>query len=472
MAVTPHLIVFPFMAQGHTLPLLDLAKMLSYQGVKVTIFTTPANAQSILHSLSQTPNVGLEVMDFPLSQNLPPHCENTNQLPSMDLFVPFYLATKRLRQPFELSLQKMVDSGDVVPPPLCIISDFFLPWTLDSSSKFNIPRLVFHGLSAYATCVCKSIESNKPHKNVLSDSEAFEVPGLPTKVVLTKSQIPMPLINASDETNPFAEVVAECAQAELRSHGAILNTFLELEPLYVSHVLSRYYRRVWCLGPVSLFNEVAERRRADVSSHVWNTCTSWLDARGGRPASVIYASFGSQAPAANSQLTEIARGLEASGCPFVLVVRSKAWEAPAGFEERLAGRGMLLKEWAPQLMILSHPAVGGFLTHCGWNSVMESLSAGVPMLTLPLMAEQPLNEKMVVDDLGAGIRTVTPTGGVVARETVGRRVVELMLGEEGCRARAKAMEIGCAAKRAVGPSGSSRTSLSSLVSHLRAGVSM
>ncbi|CAN6449609.1 unnamed protein product [Victoria cruziana] len=472
-AMTPHIIIFPLMAQGHTLPLLDLAKMLSCQGVKVTIFTTPANSQSIIHDLSGTPNIGLEVMEFPHSQDqdLPPHCENTIQLPSFDFFVPFCLATRRLQQPFDVCLRKMVDSGDVVPPPLCIISDFFLPWTLDSASKFNIPRLVFHGMSAYATSVRKSIQLNQPHKNVLSDSEVFEVPGLPTRVLLTKSQLPISVRNASDETNALAELVAECSEAELRSYGAVMNTFLDLEPLYVSHVLSHYYRRVWCFGPVSLFDEVAEGRRGVPTLRVWNACTGWLDARADRPGSVIYVSFGTQAAVSNSQLTEIAGGLEASGCPFVLVVRSKSWEAADGFEERLAGRGLVLREWVPQSMILSHPAVGGFLTHCGWNSVMESLSAGVPMLTWPMVAEQAVNEEMVVTELGAGIRTVTPTDRVgmelVVLETVGRRVAELMLGEEGRRARARAMEICPAAKRAVGAGGSSRTSLFSLVSHLR-----
>nr|VVV75336.1 unnamed protein product [Nymphaea colorata] len=476
MAETPRMIIFPFMAQGHALPLLDLAKMLSYQGIKITIFTTPANSNFILHNLSQTPNVELEVLEFPHSQDLPPHCENTHQLPSMDLFLPFLLATKRLQQPFDLSLQKMVDSGDVAAAaavrPLCIISDFFLPWTLDSASKFDIPRLVFQGMSAYASSVLRALASLQPLTNALLDSEVFEVPGLPTKVLLTKAEMPKISTDPDlDCSGPLPELIYECYRAELQSHGAILNTFLELEPLYVAHVLSCYYRQGWCLGPLFLFDEVAEGRRGAESPHVRSTCSSWLDGHADRPGSVIYASFGTQAPVSDSQQTEIACGLEASGCPFVLVVRSKTWLAPEGLEERLAGRGLVLREWTPQWLILSHPAVGGFLTHCGWNSVLESLSAGVPMLTWPIIADQTANQKMVVDELGAGILTVAPIErvrvGVVERETVRGRVVELMLGEEGRRARARAMEIGCAAKRAVGPSGSSRTSLRSMIGHLR-----
>jgi UDP-glucosyl transferase 73C len=82
----------------------------------------------------------------------------------------------------------------------------------------------------------------------------------------------------------------------------------------------------------------------------------------------------------------------------------KKWISEDRFEERIKGRGLLIRGWAPQLLILSHPSVGGFLTHCGWNSIIESISAGVPMLTWPLFGDQFMNEKLVVQVQKIGVR--------------------------------------------------------------------
>ncbi|XVF45100.1 hypothetical protein PTKIN_Ptkin02bG0178800 [Pterospermum kingtungense] len=110
-----------------------------------------------------------------------------------------------------------------------------------------------------------------------------------------------------------------------------------------------------------------------------------------------------------AQLIEIALGLEASGQHFIWVVRKQNNNngnddcLPEGFEERVEGHGLIIRGWAPQMLILDHEAVGGFVTHCGWNSILEGITAGVPMVTWPLSAEQFLNEKLVTNVLKIGI---------------------------------------------------------------------
>lgn len=134
----------------------------------------------------------------------------------------------------------------------------------------------------------------------------------------------------------------------------------------------------------------------------------WLDSW--PPSSVIYVCLGSLNRATPKQLIEIGLGLEATKRPFVWVLRGaygreelEKWLLEEGFEERVKGRGLLIKGWAPQVLILSHSAIGAFLTHCGWNSTLEGICAGVPLITFPLFAEQFYNERVVVQVVETGV---------------------------------------------------------------------
>ncbi|KAF5189295.1 Udp-glycosyltransferase 73b4 [Thalictrum thalictroides] len=120
----PHVVIFPYMAQGHTLPLLDLSKAFSGIGVKVTIITTPLNETSIQTYITKNHHIHLKVIPFPCVDDLPKGCENTSHLPSMDSLVPFLYATKGLQFHFQQVLQDMSNSDDE-GLPLCVISDFF-----------------------------------------------------------------------------------------------------------------------------------------------------------------------------------------------------------------------------------------------------------------------------------------------------------------------------------------------------------
>lgn len=172
---------------------------------------------------------------------------------------------------------------------------------------------------------------------------------------------------------------------------------------------------------------------------------------------VLYVAFGTQAEIPPAQLVEIGIGLERSGVDFLWVVRGKEVELGDGFEER----GMVVREWVEQREILEHEIVKGFLSHCGWNSVLESICAEVPILAWPMIAEQQLNAKMVVEELGIGLRVEEDgrVGGVVGRERVREMVRELMVGERGKEVGKKVKELGEKAKRCVEEGGSSWCSL-------------
>jgi hypothetical protein len=173
-------------------------------------------------------------------------------------------------------------------------------------------------------------------------------------------------------------------------------------------------------------------------------------------------------------MDEIAFGLEMAGHPFIWVVRSSAWVLPDGWNERVGRRGLVVQDWVDQRSILAHRVTGGFLSHCGWNSVLESLSMGVPLLTWPALSfsDQPLNAKFVALGLGAGL--MIPQRGVRGEKivTVGHDVIcggvkELMGGEDGRRARERAQALGRLARHAVEKGGSSNLKLDKLIEQLK-----
>ncbi|CAL1385239.1 unnamed protein product [Linum trigynum] len=472
-----HVIIFPFMAQGHTLPLLDLAKSLSSHNLRVTVVTTPSNAKSISDSLppANHPNISLAVIPFPAISGLPEGTENTSQLPSMQEFLlPFLHATKKLQKPFERILAAA--AGSDVDRPLCVVSDFFLAWTLDTCRAFDVPRLVFHGMSVCAMALSKSLWCAAPQLVGADGSQPLDVPNMNLPFDLTVGEVPWEIMvnGIGGPENPFVEFMEEVGWADVNSWGVVVNSFEELE---LSHIpaLESFYRdgaRAWCLGPLFLCDQAQAARDKSKEAEGLFELSRWLDERVVASGSVMYVSFGTQADVSSAQLDELAHGLEMSGVPFVWVVRAGSWSVPEGLEERIEGRGLILRKWVDQRYVLGHRAVGGFLSHCGWNSMLESISTGVPILAWPMMAEQPFNAKLIVEGLEAGLRieatgSIDADGVVFKREAICRGVRELMGGAKGRRARDRARALGRVAHRAVGDGGSSRDAMTRLISELR-----
>ncbi|CAN0860278.1 Scopoletin glucosyltransferase [Linum grandiflorum] len=470
-------VIFPFMAQGHTLPLLDLAKAFTiHHNLKVTIITTPSNAKTISDYISPLhfPTISLSIIPFPPIHGLPKGTENTSQLPSMqEFYVPFLHATKKLKQPFEqiLNIQQS--------RPLCVISDFFLGWTLDSCRAFGIPRLVFHGMSVCSMAISKSLWCAPPQLKAMmtssDENQPLDLPNMKLPFTLTAADVPAEVMTPkADEEDLLAKYIDEVGWADANSWGIVVNSFLELELSHIEPLEKFYFNgaKAWCLGPLLLSDRVDhEIISQNENSFSGSKLSRWLDEQVA-PASIIYVSFGTQADISSSQLDEVAYGLEESGFRFVWVIRSKSWAIPDGLEEKIKRKGFIAREWVDQRRILEHRSVGGFLSHCGWNSILESISAGVPILAWPMIAEQPLNAKLIADGLGAGLQmekleVVAGEGVVFNREAICKGVRELMGSEKGRRARERAQALGRVAHQAVQRGGSSNEALSRLISELR-----
>ncbi|XP_022743176.1 UDP-glycosyltransferase 73C3-like [Durio zibethinus] len=467
----PHFLFIPLMTPGHIIPLMDIARLLGERKVAVTMVITPLNATRFGSIIDRAAKSGLPInflqLQFPSTEvGLPKGCESIDKLPSLDLIGKFLTAQSMLQEPLEQSLQEMK------PLPSCIVTDKNIPWIAVTASKFQIPRILFDGTSCF-THICSHILHKSKVYEHLSYSEPFVIPGLPDRIEFTKAQLPASFNPGSNkDLKTFRQTVKA---SEAGAFGVLLNSFEELETEYVKAYREATGFKVWCIGPVSLCNKESldKAERGRIPSTDENQCMEWLDSQA--PGSVIYVCFGSLSRIPSLQLIEIGKALEASNRPFIWVLREgykkeemDKWLDEEGYEERIKGRGVLIRGWAPQVLILSHQSIGGFLTHCGWNSTLEGICAGIPMITWPLFAEQFYNEKLIVQvlDIGVGVGTQQVAmqfgekdnafGALVKAEDIEKAINKLMGGgEEAEERRKRAKRLAAQAEKAVEHGGSS-----------------
>ncbi|KAI4300365.1 hypothetical protein L6164_033753 [Bauhinia variegata] len=475
-----HFLLVPLLSQSHLIPFTEMAKVIASHGVNVTIVLTPLNATRFSNVLDQANALNLKIqflsLPFPSHEvGLPQGCENMDTLPSPECFPLFFEASIMLQKP----LEKWLTELETIPS--CIISDFCLPWTANVASKFKIPRIVFHAISCFSLSCSQHINLSGVLEKVTSMSEPFLVPGLPDKIEFTKAQLPEEMKQVKDLNSALDQFKAAEASAE----GILVNTFLELEPMYVKGY-EQVVRKIWCIGPLSLSGKLISKRSETSDQLSIEEEPEWLKfLNSNKPSSVIYVCFGSLYHLSAPQSTELALGLEASNQPFIWAIGKsnysrelQKWLAEENYEERIKGRGVIIRGWAPQVQILSHPATGGFLTHCGWNSTLEGVSAGLPMITWPLSAEQFYNEKLIVQVLKIGVRigveaSVEPTetekggggvGEIVRKEDISKAINELM--DKGEQRRERAKELGERAREAVEEGGSSHWNCKLFIQHV------
>ncbi|GMH02863.1 hypothetical protein Nepgr_004702 [Nepenthes gracilis] len=468
-----HVLFFPLMAHGHMIPILDIARLFVSHSVKTTIATTPLNAPVFTRAIEKcrTDEISIRIFSFPSKEvGLPERVENFEHVHGAEMTYKFFKAIDMLEETLERLVEEL--------RPNCLVADMFFPWATDVAAKFNIPRLVFHGMSSFYSSVTENLMLHEPHKNASSDDEEFLVPNLPDEIKLTRNQVhEFVLLGADTELFRFVKFAIE---SERRSYGIITNNFYELEPAYVDYYRKVSGRRTWQIGPVSLCNrsiedKVQRGKKASIDEY---DCMKWLDSK--ELNSVIYICFGSLARLSASQLREIAIALEASEQQFIWVVRGcsdqesndQEW-FPRDFERRIEGKGLIIRGWAPQVLILEHESTGAFVTHCGWNSTLEGISAGLPMVTWPLLAEQFYNEIFVTRILKTGIgvgakqrREVAPASAIVKQEAIEKAVRQIMVGEEAEEIRSRAKKLKEMARKAVEEGGSSYSDLSALIQEL------
>ncbi|KAF8762318.1 hypothetical protein HU200_009588 [Digitaria exilis] len=359
--------------------------------------------------------------------------------------------------------------------PDAIVADVPFWWATEVAAELGVPRLTFHPVGVFPQLAMNNLFKMRSEIIRVSSVAGAEVsvPDLPGKeITIPVSELPSFLVQ-DDHLSKSWDQIKSC---QLAGFGVIVNTFVDLEQPYCEEFRRVDARRAYFVGPLAQpsCSTVNRGGEGDVE------CLSWLSTKPSR--SVVYVCFGSWAHFSVTQSRELALGLEASNHPFLWVVRSddgssSQWGAGGvGAARRRAWHGR--PRVGPQVAVLAHPSVGAFVTHCGWNSVLEAASAGVPVLTWPLVFEQFINERLVttggVAAFGARVwaggtrgERVAEAEATVPAEAIARAVARFMDGgAERQRMQARAGELAELARAAVGENGSSWRDIHRLIDDL------
>lgn len=459
--------MIPFMAKSHTTPLAHLAHLLRRrQLATVTFFTTPGNAAFLRAALSGADGVAVLELPFPddvIVPGVPPGAECAEALDLLSSLPAFVAAVSLLRPRFEEELAAMR------PPASVVVADAFLYWAHAAAAAIGVRTLAFFGANMFLHVMMEVLPRDNPAATLVGGGPdaVFTVPEFP-HVQLSLEDLPFPFNDPDPTAAPsMREMGTKLVKAIADSHGLIVNTFHAMESCYIDHWNRHVGPRAWPVGPLCLAQPATPAsRRLDVAP-AW---MRWLDEKAVAGRAVLYVALGTTIAVPGAQLREVADGLEQSGLDFLWAVCPV--DADLGsVEERVQGRGMVVREWVDQCAILRHGGVKGFMSHCGWNSVIESVSAGVPLAVWPMSAEQPLNAKLVVDELKIGIRvpskhSMTSTLVRVKSEEVASVAKELMNGEKGVEAARNMAALGAKAREAMDEGGSSWRVLEEMIAGL------
>lgn len=380
-----HIAMFPWLAFGHMIPFLELGKRIAQKGHRISFISTRRNIERLPKIPPElAPWITFVKLPLPRLHNLPENAEATMDVPSH--IIPYLKkAHDGLQQPLSHFLQTSA--------PDWIIHDFAPYWLPPIATKLGISRVFFSIFNAFTWCVLKP-----PSPSDAQEPENFTVP---PKWVPFPTSIAFRFFEAKKIFESFEDNNASGVSDSFRHESVILGakalafkTCIEVEGEWLKLLGELHHDNIPHIIPVGLMPPSAppESGREDNNkdSSTWDTIVEWLDKQ--ENGSVVYIALGSEIQPSQQDLAELALGLEQSGLPFFWALRkpSGSVELPEGFEERTRGRGIVWTGWAPQLRILSHHSVGGFLTHCGWSSVTEAFMFGRALVLLPFLTDQGL----------------------------------------------------------------------------------
>ncbi|CAL4970343.1 unnamed protein product [Urochloa decumbens] len=473
----PHVVLVASPGAGHLNPMAELARRLvAHLGLAATLVTFPdrsaAGPQSAVLSSLRDAGVATAILPAVPLDDLPPDTRVEA--------VFFEMIARSVPHLRALLLRDAASSG--APLLAALVPDFFCSAALPIAAELGVPGYLFVPASLAAIHVMRrAVEIN----DGVGGGEYREIPAplrLPSGVSLRREDLSDGLRTWKD---PMYGRFIEEGRRYRAATGFLVNTFYEIDPATVEE-----FKRAAEQGafppayPVGPF----VRSSSDEDAASAAACLEWLDRQ--PTGSVVYVSFGSAGALSVEQTAELAAGLEDSGHRFLWVVRMPSLDGannnfaamddkddplawlPEGFLERTSGRGLAVAAWAPQVRVLSHPATAAFVSHCGWNSALESVAAGVPMVAWPLYAEQRMNAAFLSSEEGAGValrlRAGRDDGVVVGREEVAAAVRELMEGEKGRAVRRRTGDLRQAADMAWAPEGSSRRALEEIAGRWKA----
>ncbi|XP_062204606.1 anthocyanidin 5,3-O-glucosyltransferase-like [Phragmites australis] len=401
-------VLYPGVGVGHLAPMLELAKAFLRHGaavdVAVALVEPPPPVQdpgfSAAVAGAKASNTSVAIHVLPSSPPLPASgLGSDDDGEHVDLLVRMFRFLRAMNAPLRDFLRSL-------PHVQALVLDMFCGDALDVAAELGLPAYFFFATGAAGLAVFLGLPGMRASMDTgfreLGDA-VLSFPGAPP---FKASELPEGIADDGEACKAMLRMAARMPEAR----GILINTFESLEPRAVRAlrdglcVPGRPTPPVYCVGP--LVSEGGEKEHESLR---------WLDAQPDR--SVVFLSFGSMGTFPKKQLEEIAIGLENSGQRFLWVVRSPRGAGdrsgepddnldallPAGFLERTKDTGLVVMSWAPQVDVLRHRAAGAFVTHCGWNSTLEGVAAGLPLLCWPLYAEQTMNKVWIVEEMELGV---------------------------------------------------------------------
>ncbi|CAN6242314.1 unnamed protein product [Urochloa humidicola] len=444
-ARTKHVLLFPFPGHGHLAGFLALAGLLRRElpDATVTLVSTPRNVAAMRSSVAAQDSswLGFHALPFvPTDHGLPPDCESTSSLPLHE-FIKLFEALDTLEPAFDRYVQSLTGESEDAGTTVCVVADPFVAWTVDVARRRGCAHAFLASCGAFGTAILHAVTKNMPALPFGPDG-LLRLPEHP-ELTLHRSQLSPSFLRGGAGAARLTAYQHRHLPRGYLTDAVISNTVEEFEPTGLAMLRRTLLGKVpvWPIGP--LVRTVSSQPETETADGVMR----WLDTQ--PPSSVLYISFGSQNTIRASQMAELAAALDATGRPFVWVIRPPVgfdidgafqdeW-LPEEFESRAreANRGVLFRGWAPQLRILAHRATAAFLSHCGWNSVLESLTHGVPLLGWPLAAEQLYNVKMLEE---WGVCVEVARGNLESSSVDRARVAEVLEKVNGDTAESAAMQ--------------------------------
>ncbi|KAG8367875.1 hypothetical protein BUALT_Bualt16G0118100 [Buddleja alternifolia] len=443
-------LMVPFPAQGHLNQLLQLSCLISSHGLPVYYVGFAIHnrqAKTRANGLNASDVAKIHFHDIPTSpfDSPPPNPNSSNKFPEQ--LHPAWEATLNLRKPIGCYIEEISKKARrviVVHDPMMAVV------VQDVNTIPNAESYTFNCLSAFSKIpfLWRALGKQVPIEH-LKELPSF-TDGFPDKVL---------------------DLVALQSEPSSYRAGDLYNTCRLIEAPYLDLLEKEEIignRKSWAIGPILPAKLSLERQ---------HKCLEWLDKH--EPKSVIYVSFGTTTSLSDEEIKELALGLEQSKVKFLWVLRDadkgdvfdgkvRRAELPEGFEERVEGVGMVVRDWAPQPEILAHSSTGGFMSHCGWNSCIESITMGVPMAAWPMHSDQPSNTILITEILKMGliVSECTQRRELVKASTIQNVVERLMVSEEGDEIRKRAEKLAATVRQATQEGGASRLELDSFIAHI------
>ncbi|XP_061340015.1 UDP-glycosyltransferase 84B2-like [Gastrolobium bilobum] len=452
--------------QGHINPMLKFAKLLISKGVHVTIATTEEGRHRMLKhnaSINTNPNshnseIQLEFFSDGLSLDF--DRSDTETL------------VKTIREKGSKNLSSLITNLTKVHNYSCVIVNPFVPWAIDVVADHGIPcALLWIQACAVYSIYYRYFKNTNPFPNFEDPNEKVQLPGLP---VLEVRDLPSFVLPSSPYH--FKEVMVHLYHSLDKVKWILGASFFEIEEEIVKSMAS--LAPIYPIGPLVSPFLLGEKENSDVSVDMWNaedSCIGWLDDK--PSSSVIYVSFGSLIVLSQKQIDNIAMALKNSNKAFLWVVKPRdggsnnkedVAELPLEFFEETKGRGLVVK-WCQQEKVLMHPAVACFISHCGWNSTLETVVTGVPVIACPFWTDQPTNAMLIANVFQNGVKMNCGEDGIANAEEIERCIRDVMEGPSAAEMKNRAMKMKESARKALQEGGTSNKNINKFISDMIVG---